>query len=297
MVTISGKDAETLAAAYEPAWKNRLRRNLAHARFPETAPLLDRYVDPAYFGLVVNYLAGPQSRLIVQEGHFGGIDQLAQDVVRAALVPRPVVEPQSTIAMYTLACLVQLNETADKGRYDYNPTLAYAFMRHTARNRKLLPEVQDQAATYLTRYSRTTQVDLQCVLDLAVQQDDARAYTSEALVEELFAEVHVVRHLTWKADRLLDATENPTQATRSPQITIVPDQVRSDLKAAMNRGIAYLCEAAKAPKLEDEEMNTTFLNLQHYICAVHQSRHLTAGVRKQIQALAEEITLFPATWR
>ena len=236
MLIRPGKDIENLATKYEPEWKSRLKRNLAHAHFPETAALMDPYVDPVYFRAMVDYLTGSESRLVIENGHFNGLGNLCSDLVRAALVPRHIPDPQSTISGHTLEGLVKLNETAEKGEYTYNPRLGYSFMRRTALNHKLSPEVQDQAATHLTQYSQQTQAELRRVLEEAVQRDDSRAYTSETLVEELFGEVHAVRHLTWKADRLLEATEQPA-TTRSSQMTIIPGEVRTRLQVEMNRGL------------------------------------------------------------
>ncbi len=59
----------------------------------------------------------------------------------------------------------------------------------------------------------------------------------------------------------------------------------------MNKGIGYLCEAAMLPPLENEGMNTTFVNLLYYFCATYQSRHLEPAVRAQLQVLVQEAAM------
>lgn len=264
---------------------------MAHASYVETATLMDLWVDPGYFGAVVRYLTGPDSRVVLQEGHLSGLDLLANDIIRAALVPRQQSERRSTFALHTVDALAQLQETAEEGGYLYDQTLGLAFMRRTARNARLSPEVQDRAAAHLARYSEETLLALKSVLKQSGQQDDSRAYTSEVWVEEWFGEVHTLVYLTLKANRLLDATEPANKGARRAPVTIIPDGVRSELQQELNRGVGYLCECSSLPPFGQDPINLLFLNLQSYFCLFYQSRHLVGATRAHVERFTREVAL------
>lgn len=277
-------------------WKKRLRRNIAHVRLPEHAPLIDRFVDPAFFGLVVQYQVSDDSPVVRYEGFFRGLDMLANDFVRCALVPGRHPEVQSAVALHVPEGLFRLIEHADRGLDFFSSDLCYCFMRRAALDTRLSAEVHDRATAYLTQYSEKTQRSLKEVLEQSERQDDSRAYTGEVWMEEWFGETHALVRLTTRANLLLNATEQRSKGVRFSSRPVISPLLRSELRLVMNRGLKYLCDAASLPPFEGQGANLLLSNLDSYFCMMHQSKHLLPATRTHVEALVEEVVLLLAGW-
>lgn len=255
---------------------------LNRGRIPETEILFDPAIDPARMAAHVTRLIQPDSRFVIEEGHFGGLVDFGVGLYWAARLPRASRAIESQVADIALSTFAAIDAITAHTMMDYTPLPGYKFANWVFRHAELAPYVREHAAIFLRNHMRRACEALDGVLAQAVYQDDRRPYDSETIVESLFGIFAQLRGQVVYTGMLLHA------AKALPQID---EQQYTTLLTHFNRGVHYIIEACEMPLVAGEEDNTIFVNTQYIICLLRRCRHLSPRNRTGIERLIERIAI------
>lgn len=248
-------------------------------RRPELKALFNPDIDAAGYANHLQQITDPNSRFIIENGHFGGLLDLSSDLYFAATVARNTPEPQSSIMDATLSGLCTLEAIAESTQMQYNPLPSYKLANAMFENVALNARTRMHGADFIREHTLREIAQTREILERADYQDDHLPYTVDTTIEALFGVIHGLKVQLPRIQLLLD--------TCGDHLPRIDRNAHLDLVNIFNCGAAYLLDAGSLSHMDGEESRLVFDNIQHTVCQLYASSDLSPAKRSAIKQLIQ----------
>lgn len=252
-------------------------------RRPEIKGLFNPDIDSASYARQLHAVTDPNSRFIIEEGHFGGLLDLSDELYLAATVARNTPEPQSSIMDATLGGYCALEAIAESTQMQYSPLPSYKLANAMFETVALNARTCMHGADFIREHTQREHAQTRELLDRASYQDDHQPYSVTTTIESLFDVIHGLKVQLPRIQLLLD--------TCRTHLSKIDRRAQLDLVSIFNSGTAYLIDASRLSQSGDEESRLVFDNIQHTICQLYSSAELTPVNRSAIEQLLQTTAL------